>query len=367
VNFHRYQGLAAGHAEYQQRAHPSLPILRRDEVERRLAAEPSAQPILALEREWKKDARPYYRVWPGILRPLLSLRLERVECRHVRLPVRSLSIELPVGRSIAVDPTTAAWWAAREKLLRPPFELATILAIQDADGIHLLINWTGATWLWGLYTLPLAGGSVEEAIPLAGRPMVPDDPQIPHVERAALLDATRLVCMIALLRDDPGLVVPRVLAADQNQWERSHDLSLVERSRRRGNVGWDLGRDLSEAAQNMKRPEAGEATERTVAPHYRHAHPALVWTGKRAAPQPRLVLRRGSFVHGQTIEDVPQGWYGGQEPPPCPFCLRPMRHVSGRWHCEDCAAAGAPLVTGPARAKRTDRHRGAPGRGKIGS
>lgn len=342
MNFYRYQGLASGHAEFQRRKFPDRPILRREEIERRLAVEPTAQPVLAIEREWHKDSRPYYRVWPGILQPLLRLRLDRVECRHVRLPVHSICVEMPVGRSMSVDPRCANWWADREHELAPPFELATILAIQQRESIRLLINWSGATWLFAYYDLPLAGGNIEEAIPLAIRPMMADVPSIPTLERAGLIDVMRLLCMIALIRDDPSLVVPRVLAADQTNWEQTHDIALVAKSRRRGNVGWDLGREIPLPAEApAEKPAAGEETARTVSPHYRHAHPALVWVGKRADPKPRIVLRRGSFVHGDAIADLPQGWYG-DEAPPCPYCLLPMTRDAGRWHCEDCAAEHAP-------------------------
>jgi len=81
------------------------------------------------------------------------------------------------------------------------------------------------------------------------------------------------------------------LADDRLKYEESGDEKYIDRARRRGKVGWDVGRQIE------------------VIPHYRRPHMALVWTGPGRAV-PRIVPRRGSVVHREVEEKLPSGFGG---------------------------------------------------------
>ncbi len=75
---------------------------------------------------------------------------------------------------------------------------------------------------------------------------------------------------------------------------------LVNRAMKRGVNGWTIGAAMED--------------DRSVAPHMRRPHPALMWTGK-GRTTPRIVMRRGSVVHRAALTAVPTGYLddGGDE------------------------------------------------------
>jgi hypothetical protein len=90
-----------------------------------------------------------------------------------------------------------------------------------------------------------------------------------------------------------GLGSPtQYLAGDRAKFEQTGDRRYVDKARRRGKVGWDVGRRLE------------------VIPHYRRPHMALAWTGRGRAV-PRVVPRKGSVVHREVVEKAPSGFGGG--------------------------------------------------------
>lgn len=329
MQFHTYRTLAS--------LSPNLRRFSPAEVDTILFRDPATRPIRELEREWQTDSKPYYRVWPGILKPLINLRLDRVRCEHVRLPLRSLCVELPIGRSIP--------WGT--------YEVATILLARShgQSGLRIVALASDADSTGAVYELFLPDGrEVEEYLPEETREFPGVGLSVPEQMVASVI---RLVVCLCLVARDPELVVPRVLEADRAKWEQSHDIALVAKARRRHNMGWDIGREVPEIAEGPPAEAPDESGERTVSPHYRRAHPALVWTGE-GRQVPRIVLRRGGFVKGGSLTQVPQGYY--DDIPPCPYCLKPMTRDGARWYCEDCEGASYLGSAGHGAApKRTGR------------
>ncbi len=92
------------------------------------------------------------------------------------------------------------------------------------------------------------------------------------------------------MADDPEVVEPVVLKDDEGRYERSRDIALVEKARRRGNYGWHVGRGIE------------------VSPHVRAACPAaLYWTGE-GRKIPKIRFRRGSIVHRRKLSEMPTGF-----------------------------------------------------------
>ena len=108
-----------------------------------------------------------------------------------------------------------------------------------------------------------------------------------EADRATRDRVVSLVTTLCLLGDNPELITPSILTKDEGS---TRDLTgLVEKARRRGKIGWEVGRDIE------------------VAPHIRRPHPALVWTGE-GRTTPRIVLRKGFVVHRSKIEALPTGY-----------------------------------------------------------
>jgi len=113
-----------------------------------------------------------------------------------------------------------------------------------------------------------------------------------QVPDSLVMDCVRLCCSLCLLENDPSIISPDVLADDRAKYEATGDQKYIEKARRRGKLGWDVGKHIE------------------VIPHYRRPHMTLVWTGTGRAV-PRVVPRRGSVVHREVVGKVPMGWEGG--------------------------------------------------------
>lgn len=109
------------------------------------------------------------------------------------------------------------------------------------------------------------------------------------VPNSLIDDCVRLCCTLCLLENDPEIISPDVLADDRAKFDETGDQRYVEKARRRGKVGWGVGRRIE------------------VIPHYRRPQMMLAWTGVGRAV-PRVVPRRGSVVHREVVERVPSGF-----------------------------------------------------------
>src|SRR5690606_18999202 len=106
-------------------------------------------------------------------------------------------------------------------------------------------------------------------------------------------DCLRIVVSCCLLSQDKeeGLIVPDVLAADREKFERSGDMKYVDKAKRRGKIGWDVGKKLD------------------VNPHWRRAHYAWYHTGA-GRTVPKLIFRKGAVVHREIVKEIPTGRLG---------------------------------------------------------
>jgi len=119
-----------------------------------------------------------------------------------------------------------------------------------------------------------------------------------QVPLQAIKDCVRLCLTIRLIKDEPELIQPDVLAADRAKYDAlaagdtSLRMRLVQKAIQRGKYGYRVGH-LYENKETI--------------PHVRRPHPALVWTGE-GRKIPRIVLRRGSVVHRDKVSQIPSGY-----------------------------------------------------------
>ena len=111
------------------------------------------------------------------------------------------------------------------------------------------------------------------------------------------IEAISLACRasvcVLLMKNDPDIITPDVLAKDRDRYDRETDEAwkqrAVERAKRRGVVGWNIGADYE------------------VCPHYRRPHFGLRHTGK-GRTVPRIVPIKGAVVHRSRLTEVPTGY-----------------------------------------------------------
>lgn len=105
------------------------------------------------------------------------------------------------------------------------------------------------------------------------------------------MDLIKSAVGVLLLARDPDFFQPSILNKDEHRRD-SFDMGfLVDRAKRRGKFGFELGRNID------------------VCPHMRRPHFAIRWTGKGGSV-PRLVPVKGSIIHRSKAMEIPSGFDG---------------------------------------------------------
>lgn len=244
-----------------------------------------------LEWRWLDDHRPYYNVYPSILPFLTRLKLT-VDSGAIKPPKRVLAVKLPQGNLFGFEHEGQHYEARVVMMTQADFEdsnktisgLSCFIDIGERDHIHDI-----PTTVLTYKNMPcVEGRTIEEQLQYL--PTDPSSLQGPQIPRDMVTDIMRLCCSLCLLENDPSIIEPDVLEDDREKWEKTHDPKYVEKAHKRHKVGWNIGRSL------------------TVAPHYRGPSPAaLYWTGT-GRKVPVIRFRRGTIVHREVVEKVPQGF-----------------------------------------------------------
>ena len=239
---------------------------------------------IAVEHNWYQDQRPYYNIWPGIIPLLTSLKLD-LDGALIK-PLRgSIAFCLPELSPLTFEDQGETW------------PVKTILAspslIRHKPGFSLFIDINetgpGGAPVNTVRSFQTVGGqTIEESIE-----------SLPHHESETvgiitppeiLANCVKIVCGICLLdQGDSDLIQACVLNKDAEKYSRTGDPKYINKARKRGKVGWDIGKSIERA------------------PHFRRAHLAIYWTGPgRKIP---IVKLRGAdkpiIVHRDKVETLP--------------------------------------------------------------
>lgn len=237
------------------------------------------------ERDWERKRKPYYNVFPSIIPMLTRLDLD-VESSLIRLPLPALCVRLP--KDSAKNPLKFPW-----KGEEVPIRCMLVGEINQGKGLSILID-IGEIMEeinFPIYTYRnfrrQDGLTVEAALKELRRGWSAEmGIQMPE----PLIDnCVRLCCTLCLLGNDPEVISPDVLADDRAKFDETGDQKYVEKARRRGKIGWDVGRQIE------------------VIPHFRRPHLMLAWTGA-GRTIPKIVPRRGSVVHREIVKKLPSGF-----------------------------------------------------------
>ena len=281
--------------------------------------DPFTPALLTLEREWTLAGRPYYKLWPSLLPALSRLKMD-ADASLFRLPLDQLLLRFPKNENPLEWEHGGRKWVVRAvlcentRLVRDARPGAASLLVREGqeppDTVRGLTFWIDAgedldggqasgdspnsiRRLMYKHLVCQEGHSIEWSFEKIPAHISTD---IGLVYPNEILHAVaRIVCTLCLMADDPQVVEPVVLKDDEAKYERSQDISLVEKARRRGNYGWHVGRAIE------------------VSPHVRAACPAaLYWTGE-GRKIPKIRFRRGSIVHRRKFAEVPTGFLEGGE------------------------------------------------------
>lgn len=196
----------------------------------------------AQETLWYCERRPFYKVWPSIIPPLIRTSLE-LKLTDLQLTNRAYLIQLPVPRGSVLVTTSP----------KPILSITVQHAHRESASVKL--------------------DSITQTI----------EKQVDeHPDFTPML---RLAVAVIMLDNDPTIIEPIVLSKDRN---KPRDIKHIEKARRRGLVGWEIGRQVE------------------VMPHIRRPHFAIRWTGS-GRTIPKLTAIKGSVIHKATITTVPTG------------------------------------------------------------
>ena len=233
---------------------------------------------MCIDKCWYSETRPYYKVWPSFAEALSKVTLD-VQVQSLEVPDMTVCIRFACGREPQVNGAKLqSIMVARDV----PFCLET-----KKEGPPLILVWPTIVFEGEKY-----GGTVWAF--MAGDPMTIDERikefKILHDDEVAKAFRLSVRFSIAtlLLAKDESYIEPEVLSADQEKYQKTNDPKYIDKARRRGVVGWSIGREFESC------------------PHFRRPHFALYHTGKGRSI-PKILPVKGTIVHRSKMTQVPTG------------------------------------------------------------
>ena len=238
--------------------------------------------LMRAEAYWLSEKRPYYNVWPSVIKPFTSVDLSKIKVSDLSLPLDRLVIRFPVGCELHGAKSIFVLQAKSENVDDCGFLIAIDSGLVDKFGVILpTVN---------AITVH-KDATITERLKF-GR----DQPYSEDKINDEMVDnCWKLVIAVSMLADNPDLIEQVPLEADRVKWEKTHDIKLIEKAEQGGKREWDIGKHIQ------------------VAPGFRNAHFAIRWMGKGGH---KATLRpvKSCLVKRRVIEDVPTGWLDEYEP-----------------------------------------------------
>jgi hypothetical protein len=247
---------------------------------------------LQSEYHWYANKRPYYRIWPDVMQALLKVNLDKVLTTSLVLPhgLNTLALYLPKGHEI---PYGTEGRAARTILIAKITMAKSLENLSFEERLEFYMK-RRDEMIHGFMILIDSGSEYADYEYIKFR-ILEDVTVGKEVETMSSFPSNilRLACAIMLLDDDPELINPDVLADDRARYDHGDPAlrqRLEEKARRRGKIGWDIGKSLRE-----------------MGTHYRHPHFAIRWCGK-GRKESKLTRIKGTFVNREKALALPTGY-----------------------------------------------------------
>ena len=230
------------------------------------------------------NKRPFYRVYPGVMAAMLGIGIEKVDISKVRLPVNGLALEFAEGHFIQGD----------------KFEISNLMIVEISEQV-MYIEFVHNNGNHGFFLFPRKYPSLIDYLKT--------EPDADQSMTNQIMQIVFGVCMIP--QTDSTLIKPLVLNRDKGKFEATGDLKYIDRAKRNGVYGWELGRDIP-TPEEMKtlREQHGEPGRKS--PHWRMGHFAIRHTGEGRSV-PILCWINETFVNKDLWKEVPTGYYGKEK------------------------------------------------------
>ena len=251
-------------------------------VDDQMAAFTSAQDIHASHQ------RPFYRVYPGVMTAMLRVGIEKINISQIRLPINGLALEFAEGYFLRVA----------------SIEIASLMAAEFGDNV-LFIEFVHSDDRGGnkrgSFKFPRNHQSILEWLPT-----------ILPLERDLMTQIMQIVFGVCIIpQADASLIKPLVLNRDKEKFAATGDPKYIDRAKRNGVHGWELGRDIPTPEEmETLREQHGEPGRKS--PHWRMGHFAIRHTGEGRSI-PILCWINETFVNKDLWKEVPTGYYGKEK------------------------------------------------------
>lgn len=288
MEFYHHETLRSQYRDYSdEEFEHRIAVLQQDTDSGAIVAEQ-----FIAERHWVQAGRPFYNVWPRVIAPLTQIKLHGLQpCRVPKLPTGYL-----VLRFSKTEPYVGTGGATIQTALLVEREPLSFFFLN-----YLTNKGRHATGSGALMFDRHAEIDLEEDLHRRWVQSI-DQEASDSIAMAGWnfqdnLGFFHLLFGLHLLCSDPDspYLTPIVLAKDRTKWEETKDQALVDRAKRRGNFGWDVGREIH------------------VNPHWRKPHAALYHTGKGRLI-PKVIFRKGALVKRETVQKMPTGYLDHEEP-----------------------------------------------------
>lgn len=242
---------------------------------------------LYAEREWMRVGEPYYNIHPQLVSHLAKVDLTKIPCELVELPAKYPAINI---RFCEQHPDFTLTEVVKSSLIPAGVWVQTLLMLdcrrlrQPFNMIFFVIDY-GTTRIiegqeqptYGIFPLNMEPGqSLAEAVAVTSRAHTGGD-----VYQRVAENCLRLAVTVGFMASSSSeLVDPDVLAEYRDEYlnaatttERRQ--SIVEKSRRKKGLGWNVGNDLmfiGEAGFRTEERAPGEGRGELQWAHIRGGH-----------------------------------------------------------------------------------------------
>jgi len=225
------------------------------------------------------NRRPFYRVYPGVTAAMLRLGIEKIDISEIRPPINGLALEFAEGHFLTGG----------------HLDISGMLIVDLKN--FLLVEFVYTDNQRGYFKFPRVHRTVLDWIKTKS--------PVEQTLMSQTMQITFGVC--AIPQSDTDLIKPLVLNRDKEKFDATGDVKFIERAKRNGVHGWDIGRDIPTPEEmETLRQQTGEFGRKS--PHWRTGYFALRHTGEgRSVPVVRWI--KETFVNKNLLKEVPHGYY----------------------------------------------------------
>lgn len=232
---------------------------------------------MSSEEVWMDHGRPYYDMYPSIIEPFLRVDLDKVKGGHLYLPENVILVRLPIGCEI------------KSPSLCTGSFLVSFGTTEKGCRIGICAVLPNSSLIFSM-SIGKDSSVSEELKDFTGE-------DVDRVERedfrCVSVKMLKIVCSLSLIRNNPDIIEPLPLDNDLRKFEKSTDFerkALLEKAKRRGKVGWAVGKRI-------------ETVAGVRCPHF-----AIRWMGHGEPKTPVLRPISGCIVNRRKLSEIPTGY-----------------------------------------------------------